>query len=101
VLARAALARAGTALGAEADSFFAEQGDRPRIGQAFLAIDPGALAGNERYLERVETLVAAMTADAQVRLPGAKRFAAERRASAEGITVPEDLMSKIEKLAAG
>ena len=35
----------GAAIGAEADSFFSEEGNRPRIGQAFLAIDPGALAG--------------------------------------------------------
>ncbi len=91
----------GAAIGIEADSFFAEQGNRPRIGQAFLAIDPGALAGNERYLERVETLVAAMTADAEVRLPGSKRFAAERRAESGGIAVADDLMSKLEKLAAG
>ena len=90
----------GAAIGAEADSFFSEQGNRPRIGQAFLAIDPGALAGHERYFERLEAVVSAMQADPEVRLPGSKRFAAERRANAENITVPDDLMSKIQKLAA-
>ncbi|MGB5080406.1 MAG: Ldh family oxidoreductase, partial [Burkholderiales bacterium] len=54
-----ACALTGAAFGFEADSFFVEQGNRPRIGQAFVAIDPEALAGGERYLERVETLVAA------------------------------------------
>jgi (2R)-3-sulfolactate dehydrogenase (NADP+) len=87
----------GAAIGPEADSFFSEQGNRPRIGQAFIAIDPGALAGMERYFERVETLIGAMQADPQVRLPGARRFAAEKAATA-GIEVPDELISQIEKL---
>lgn len=89
----------GSAIGPEADSFFAEQGNKPRIGQAFLAIDPGALAGRERYLERVEAVVTAMLADEGVRLPGAKRFSSEKRLRAQGIEVPDDLLAKIEKLA--
>ncbi|HXZ94220.1 MAG TPA: Ldh family oxidoreductase [Burkholderiales bacterium] len=89
----------GAAIGPEADSFFAEQGNRPRIGQAFLAIDPGALAGRERYLERVETVVAAMLADPEVRLPGARRFTATLRARAEGIEVPDALLARIARLA--
>jgi (2R)-3-sulfolactate dehydrogenase (NADP+) len=28
-------------MGFEASSFFVDEGDKPRIGQAFLAIDPG------------------------------------------------------------
>jgi (2R)-3-sulfolactate dehydrogenase (NADP+) len=88
----------GAAIGPEADSFFSEQGNKPRIGQAFLAIDPSALAGRDRYLERVETVVSAMLADEGVRLPGAKRFGAEKRARNEGLDVPEDLLAKIQKL---
>jgi len=88
----------GAAIGPEADSFFAEQGNKPRIGQAFLAIDPAALAGTEKYLERVETVVRAMLADEGVRLPGARRFAAEKRLAQDGIDVPDDLLAKIEKL---
>src|SRR5687767_4644100 len=87
----------GAAIGPEADSFFSEQGNKPRIGQAFIAIDPAALAGTDRFSERVETVVAAMQADAGVRLPGARRFAA-RKASASGIEVPDDLLAQIEKL---
>ncbi|MDA8110125.1 MAG: Ldh family oxidoreductase [Betaproteobacteria bacterium] len=89
----------GSAIGPEADSFFSEQGNRPRIGQAFLAIDPQALAGTERYLERVETVVGAMCADPGVRLPGARRFDAEKAARAQGIDVPEELLARIERLA--
>ncbi len=90
----------GAAIGPEADSFFAERGNRPRVGQVFLAIDPGALAGQQRYFERVETVVAAMLADPEVRLPGARRFAAAQRAS-EGLEVPDALLEKIEALATG
>ena len=88
----------GAAIGPEADSFFSEQGNKPRIGQAFLAIDPGALAGREKYLERVETVVRLMLADAGVRLPGSKRFASEKKLRGAGIEIPDDLLAKIEKL---
>jgi len=90
----------GSAIGPEADSFFSEQGNKPRIGQAFLAIDPGALAGRERYLERVETVVRTMLAGEGVRLPGSKRFAAKRTAG-HGIEVADDLAARIERLAHG
>jgi (2R)-3-sulfolactate dehydrogenase (NADP+) len=85
----------GAAIGPEADSFFSEQGNRPRIGQAFIAIDPSALAGIGKYLERTETVVRAMLADPEVRLPGARRFAAERSPL---IDIPEELIAQIEKL---
>jgi (2R)-3-sulfolactate dehydrogenase (NADP+) len=87
----------GAAIGPEADSFFSEQGNKPRIGQAFIAIDPSALAGMDKFSERVETVVSAMQADPEVRLPGARRFAS-RGASANGIEVPDDLIAQIEKL---
>ena len=90
----------GAAIGPEADSFFSEQGNKPRIGQAFLAIDPGALAGMEKYFERVETVVRTMLADEGVRLPGAKRFASEKKLQQAGIEVADDLLARIEKLAA-
>jgi (2R)-3-sulfolactate dehydrogenase (NADP+) len=87
----------GAAIGPEADSFFAEQGNKPRIGQAFIAIDPAALAGSEKFAERVETVASTMLSDPEVRLPGARRFASER-ASKTGIEVPDDLLAQIEKL---
>ena len=90
----------GAAIGSEADSFFLEKGNKPRIGHAFLAIDPGALAGHSRYFERVETVITTMLADEGVRLPGARRFFSEKKARAEGIEIADDLLAKIEKLAA-
>ena len=89
----------GSAIGPEADSFFSEEGNRPRIGQAFIAIDPGALAGMDTYFERVETVVSTMLADPEVRLPGSRRFAAEKSARSQGIDIPDELLAQIEKLA--
>src|SRR4051794_9921243 len=87
----------GSAIGPEADSFFSEEGNKPRIGQAFIVVDPGALAGVDKYFERVEAVVSHMLADAGVRLPGARRFAAQAAAK-KGIEVPDDLLAQIEKL---
>ena len=91
----------GSAIGREADSFFSEKGNIPRIGQAFMAIDPGAIAGEEKYLERVEAVVTAMLGDEGVRLPGARRFASEARLRKDGIEVADDLLAKIGALAHG
>jgi (2R)-3-sulfolactate dehydrogenase (NADP+) len=85
----------GAAFGFEADSFFTEAGNRPRIGQAFLVIDPGALAGAEVFYERIETLVSAMLADEEVRLPGARRLALARRAQEEGLEVSAALLEQL------
>jgi (2R)-3-sulfolactate dehydrogenase (NADP+) len=88
----------GAAIGPEADSFFAEQGNKPRIGQAFIAIDPAALAGTEKFAERIETVVGAMLSDPEVRLPGMRRFAAAKAARSGGIEVPDDLLAQIHQL---
>ena len=88
----------GAAIGPEADSFFSEQGNKPRIGQAFIAIDPAALAGTEKFSERVETIVATMLGDPEVRLPGARRFAAQEASRTAGLEIPDDLLAQIEKL---
>jgi len=82
----------GAQFGFEASSFFVDEGNRPRIGQAFIVVDPGALAGSAHYLARVEVLVAEMLKDDGVRLPGARREALRRQAEAEGIEVAEALL---------
>jgi len=84
----------GAQFGFEASSFFEDAGNRPRIGQAFIVIDPGALAGSGSYLDRVEVLVAEMLRDDGVRLPGARREELRLRAEAEGIEVPEALLAQ-------
>jgi len=83
----------GAQFGFEASSFFVDEGNRPGIGQAFIVIDPGALAGNASYLGRVEVLVTEMLSDDGVRLPGARREALHRRAQAEGLEVADTLLA--------
>jgi (2R)-3-sulfolactate dehydrogenase (NADP+) len=85
----------GAQFGFEASSFFVDEGNRPRIGQAFIVIDPAALAGSDSYLDRIEVLVAEMLKDEGVRLPGARREALRRKAEAEGIEVAEAVLASL------
>ena len=84
----------GSQFGFEASSFFVDEGNRPRIGQAFIVIVPGALAGSAGYLDRVEVLITEMLRDDGVRLPGARREALRRQAEAQGLDVPEALLAQ-------
>lgn len=83
----------GANFGFEASSFFVDEGNRPRIGQAFVLIDPDALAGADVFLDRVEVLVTEMLRDDGVRLPGARREALRRQALADGLDVPDALLA--------
>ncbi|UPY37516.1 Ldh family oxidoreductase [Sediminicoccus sp. KRV36] len=93
------VALGGAAFGFEADSFFAPSAHPPRLGHALLAVDPGALAGQEAFLDRMEAVVAAMLGDAGVRLPGARRDGLSARAEAEGIAVPAALLAQLRAMA--
>jgi len=84
----------GAQFGFEASSFFVDEGNRPGIGQAFIVVDPGSLAGRDSFLDRVEVLVAQMLRDEGVRLPGARREALRRRAQAEGLEVADALVAQ-------
>ena len=90
----------GAAFGFEADSFLAEDGNRPGIGQAFAVIDPGALAGNDAFHERIELLVATMLLDDGVRLPGTRRLQLLVKARNEGIAVAPAMLAQLQALAA-
>lgn len=91
----------GARFGLEADSFFEEKGNQPRIGQAFIVIDPGALAGNAVYNERVEALLAAMLADDGVRIPGYRRNDLAKKTQAVGIELPPATLNPLLDLANG
>jgi len=83
----------------EASTFFVDEGNQPRIGQAFILVDPGALAGADLYFERMETLISEMLQDDGVRLAGARRIALEAKAQQAGITIPDALKSQLDQLA--
>ncbi|MCP3024572.1 Ldh family oxidoreductase [Cupriavidus basilensis] len=90
---------AGAHFGAEADSFFEDAGNRPRIGQLFLAFNPRGFAGDAVYHARLEALVAAMLSDSGTRLPGTRRAEAQARARQHGIEIPETLEKELRELA--
>jgi (2R)-3-sulfolactate dehydrogenase (NADP+) len=89
----------GAAFGFEADSFFTDDGNRPRLGQALLVVDPGALGGTGVFAERIEAFVAAMEAEDGVRLPGSRRDALAARALAHGVDIPDALHRRLLDLA--
>lgn len=90
----------GAAFGFEADSFFEDEGNRPRLGQAILAVDPGALGGADVFAARLEAFVAAMAAEDGVRLPGSRRQANAARSAEQGLDMPEALHARLTALAA-
>ena len=94
-----ACALTGSHFGFETESFFVDEGGPARLGQAFMAIDPGALAGNDAYLERVETLVDVMLEDEHVRLPGDRRRKLRDEALKHGVELPEALMAQLRAMA--
>jgi (2R)-3-sulfolactate dehydrogenase (NADP+) len=94
-----ACALTGAAFGFEADSFLIDEGNRPRVGQAFLVIDPAALAGVPVYLDRIETLIEEMATDPGVRLPGYRRNALAEDATRNGIEIPSALHRQLVELA--
>lgn len=89
----------GAHFGAEADSFFVNEGNQPKLGQAFIVIDPNALGGNAVYSERIESLLTAMLDDDGVRLPGQRRVDLIATAKTKGIEVPHSLLDAIRSLA--
>jgi (2R)-3-sulfolactate dehydrogenase (NADP+) len=88
----------GAALSFENDSYF-EPGNKPRIGHAFIVIDPEALAGAEAYYSRLEAMISRMLADGGVRLPGARRQRAAADARTRGVELPEALATELRALA--
>lgn len=90
----------GAQFGFEASSFFVDEGNAPRLGQAFLLIDPGALAGTDTYHERMETLITEMLVDEGVRLSGARRLALEQESTRTGVVIPDALLHQLKALAA-
>ena len=89
----------GARFGAEADTFFVDEGNQPRLGQAFIVIDPTALGGKAVYGERIEALLAAMLVDEGVRVPGQRRFDLMAKVDAGGsIDVPAATLDAIRAL---
>jgi (2R)-3-sulfolactate dehydrogenase (NADP+) len=77
----------------EADTFFVEAGNQPRIGQAFIVIDPAALSGADHYFNRMEAIIAEMLTDDDVRLPGIRREAIQREREKNGLVIADSVIA--------
>ena len=77
-----AVALTGAHFGFEASSFFDAEGPPPGVGQLLVAIDPGAFAGREVFLDRIGALAGMLEADAGARMPGSRRLALARQGAA-------------------
>lgn len=72
----------------------------PHGGQTYIVIDPDR--GNARnFSARIETLVAAIHAAGQQRLPGDRRYANRRTNTAQGIPLAPETLEHLRALAAG
>ncbi len=87
-----AAALVGAHFGFQASSFLDAAGGPPDTGQLILAIDPHAMGGHW-FDERMRALVHAIEAQEGTRLPGVRRLTLRAKARAEGIEMPEELLS--------
>jgi len=85
------------AFGWEASSFFDAEGRPPDMGHLFVAIDPGPASGNA-FADRMQTLLATIESEPEVRVPGSRRLIARTKAEHEGITLSNALHAEIRAL---
>jgi (2R)-3-sulfolactate dehydrogenase (NADP+) len=85
----------GSRFSYEADSFFDPNGNRPRIGQLILTIDPG-LAGASIFASRMRDFLQVLSADAGTRLPGQRRFQQRATGFSNGVTVSDVVVEEIQ-----
>jgi (2R)-3-sulfolactate dehydrogenase (NADP+) len=81
-----------------ASSLGDDHGGPPRIGQFYLAVDPGCFGAGD-LPGRLSAMLEDMTADPGVRVPGDRRHANRRRAEAEGVAVDEPLAARLRAMA--
>ena len=85
----------GSRFSYEADSFFDAKGNRPRIGQLLLTIDPG-LAGSQVFANKMHDFLKTLAADVGTRLPGQRRFKQRAAGFKDGVNVSEVVVEEIQ-----
>lgn len=93
-----AVALTGSNFAFEATSFFDDEGDPPGVGQLLIAIDPGAFAGRQTFLDRMALMCGLIRDDPAARVPGARRIALRTAAAQNGVAVSDEMLSKITAL---
>ena len=89
-----AVGLSGSQFSYEADTFFAMKGNKPRLGQLLITIDPG-LSGQGIYNKRIAAFLAMLASDDGIRLPGQRRFAVRAQAMRTGVTVNDAVVQEI------
>jgi (2R)-3-sulfolactate dehydrogenase (NADP+) len=82
----------------EASGLLDNVGGPPGVGQLFVAFAPERF-GITGFAGRIDTYASTITAEANVRLPGARRHAATAEARRNGIEVPLELLDRLEMFA--
>jgi (2R)-3-sulfolactate dehydrogenase (NADP+) len=85
----------GSRFSYEADSFFDAKGNRPRIGQLLLTIDPG-LAGGQVFANKMRGFLKTLAADSGTRLPGQRRFKQRAAGFKNGVNVSDVVVEEIQ-----
>lgn len=85
----------GSRFSYEADSFFDAKGNRPRIGQLLLTIDPG-LAGSQMFASKMQEFLKMLASDSGTRVPGKRRFAQRASGFKEGVSVSDVVVEEIQ-----
>ena len=81
----------------QASSLGDDLGGPPKLGQTFIAIDPGGLAVG--FTDRLEMMLTAMLSQDRVRLPGARRHENRRTAEKVGVAVSQAEADQLAELA--
>ncbi len=89
-----AAALTASQFGYEASSFFDGKGDPPHIGQFLIAIDPASFSAN-RFADRLDDLLNAISAQPGTRLPGERRFELRSAAERDGIVIAAPLAKRL------
>jgi (2R)-3-sulfolactate dehydrogenase (NADP+) len=87
----------GSHFGWEANSVLNADGDPPNLGHVLIAIDPGATSEGS-FLSRISSLLTAVAAEPEVRLPGLRRLEARALAAEHGLDIPAALYREISTL---
>lgn len=84
----------GSRFSYEADSFFDAKGNRPRIGQLLITIDPH-LSGQKVYASRLRDFIKMLSTDKGVHLPGERRFKQRANALLSGVEISKAVIQEI------
>ena len=89
-----AAAAAGATLGVDASPFSGTAGGPPATGQFFIAIDVNATSGGG-FGERLSRLVEVIETQPEARVHGARRRASQAAADANGITIDQATLDRV------